>query len=370
MAGLIAFGAAGAAWADDDGDQPNPNCSLVVPADPLSAAGLATPYRLTSHHGGRCRESNTAQSAFVEAAILDPASGQIAIYRPLVVDKAGAAAPPVPVSLPAGAVVGIWFGFQGTTLTLDNASGCVNGLTGSPFGQFAYCNAPAFFRAAHAAIAAGKLNVPPLGVDKLGQPCPTTRDFAVVDQDQSDNLDTTYRSVDGRIAQDAGQQDGKLLSNASDNSLLDDALDPVIGCHPWMAPDLTSGGRMVPALALNELQASEQGGPVALVPTNDPMTLDGKHMSIEKTNLYRAGVDQPPLSGDTGREYCADIRDIAPARLRGWEQFTRDAPSPVPTDAKNLADFLQMRLKTSLKNLKCRKPDDSSGHHHDDHDRR
>src|SRR5689334_25191059 len=27
---------------------PNPNCTLIVPANPLSAAGLATPYQLTA----------------------------------------------------------------------------------------------------------------------------------------------------------------------------------------------------------------------------------------------------------------------------------------------------------------------------------
>ena len=30
----------------------NPNCTLIVPADPLSAAGLATPYRLKATDPG------------------------------------------------------------------------------------------------------------------------------------------------------------------------------------------------------------------------------------------------------------------------------------------------------------------------------
>src|SRR5579859_5289226 len=130
---------------------PNPNCTLLVPSDPLSAKGLAPPYQLvaTDRRKGACHESNTAQSAFVEATVLDPATGAVGVYHPLVtdVDRRPAAAP-APPTLPAGAVVGIWFGFNGDTLTLGSqnrgalgAGHCVNGLDRSPFGQFAYCNA-------------------------------------------------------------------------------------------------------------------------------------------------------------------------------------------------------------------------------------
>src|SRR4051812_42529548 len=54
----------------------NPNCSLVVPAAPTTAAGLATPYQLvaTDPGAGACHETNTDQSAFVEAAVFDPAA--------------------------------------------------------------------------------------------------------------------------------------------------------------------------------------------------------------------------------------------------------------------------------------------------------
>src|ERR1700759_4791132 len=68
---------------------PNPNCTIIVPANPLTAEGLATPYRLTATDpsNGECNEANAAQSAFVQAAILDPASGAISVYSPLVVDR-------------------------------------------------------------------------------------------------------------------------------------------------------------------------------------------------------------------------------------------------------------------------------------------
>src|SRR5436309_9266757 len=56
---------------------PNPNCTLVVPANPLTAEGLVTPYQLvaTDRKAGDCHESNDGQSAFVEATIIDPATG-------------------------------------------------------------------------------------------------------------------------------------------------------------------------------------------------------------------------------------------------------------------------------------------------------
>src|SRR5215469_9486197 len=53
----------------------NQNCTLTVPDNPLSAQGLATPYQFvaTDPAQGPCNESNTAQSAFVQAVIYDPA---------------------------------------------------------------------------------------------------------------------------------------------------------------------------------------------------------------------------------------------------------------------------------------------------------
>ena len=150
----------------------NPDCTLIVPLAPLTAVGLATPYELvaTDPAKGPCHELNADQSAFVQAAILDPATGKISIYNPLVIDQGTVpAAPPVVPTYPADAVVGIWFGYNGANLTLRPTVGaladnsCVNGVPGSIFGQYSYCNAPVFFAAAHVAINAGKLTIPPLG---------------------------------------------------------------------------------------------------------------------------------------------------------------------------------------------------------------
>jgi len=122
---------------------------------------------------------------FVDATILDTTLGKLYVYRPLVVNAGtvGAAAPTV-LTLPVNNQVVLHFGSNGNTLTLmDNGLGslgqgnCVNGLPGSIFGQFAYCNGPAFFTAAFQAVAAGLLVVPAIGNGPDGLTCPTVRDF-------------------------------------------------------------------------------------------------------------------------------------------------------------------------------------------------
>ncbi|HET6502030.1 MAG TPA: hypothetical protein VFG87_14840 [Amycolatopsis sp.] len=351
----------------DQANQANPNCTLRVPANPLSAQGLATPYVLSgTQPGGACKEANADQSAFVEATIVDPATGQLSVYRPLVIDRGTKpAADPVVPTLPAGAVVGIWFGFNGDTLTLSGmgnslADGnCVNGLNDSLFGQFAHCNAPALFAAANKAIGAKQLTVPPLGTGKDGLPCPTVRDFGLVDQDQSDNVTTTYvATADGRTAQAgaaAGLGGTTKLTNGSDNGLLAAFVDPALGCRPFTAPDLSANGAPATSLALNELQAAaDQAPPVALIPPNDPMAqVDGKP-SVAKVNLYRAGVDQPPLNvaTETGQAYCTNLMAIGKQRLMAGKALFTQAPSPDPA-AANLFEFLTQRLQGSIQNLGC-----------------
>jgi hypothetical protein len=358
---------------------PNPNCTLIVPSNPLSAEGLATPYQLmaTDPSAGDCHETSTSQSAFVQAAVLDPVTGQISIYNPLVVDKGETPAmPPVVPSLPEHAVVAIWFGYNGDTLTLQGAAdgvlegaACVNGASGSNFGQFAYCNAPAFFRAAHRAIRSGTLTIPPLGIAADGRPCPTVRDFLVVDQDQSDNLPTSYLITDQGMAQKTQANLAQFptaisLGNPSDNRLLDVALDGALGCTPWKAPDLADPGQMVPALPLNELQArAQQPSPVALVPAGDPMVLENGKRDLRKVNAYRRGVDQPQVAysfqAETAR-YCRHMLRIAPARLLLDQALlkpdaahpTRGA-SPDPAVADSLFTFMGQRFVASYDILQC-----------------
>jgi hypothetical protein len=372
---IVLVAGAGTVWAatnnPDRSAEPNPNCTLIVPPDPLSAKGLATPYRLlaTNRRQGACHERNPDQAAFVQATIVDPATGKLFVYNPLVIDlgTAPAVAPVVP-ELPAGAVVGLWFGSNGDTLTLWGVPGalasgrCVNGLRRSPFGQFAYCNAPAFFAAANAAIAAGRLPVPDLGMARDNLPCPSTRDFSVVDQDQSDNVTSTYLVLDnGRTAQNSAANRAKLTgshgaANGSDNRLLDAFVDPALGCTPFTAPDLGDAGRPATSLALNELQAAaHQGAPIALIPPNNPMVLVDDKQNLDKTNAYRMGVDMPRVNrtGSMDRQYCRSMVDIGQRRIQLDRNLTSTAPSPDPEAADSLFTFLAARLQDSFEQLGC-----------------
>jgi hypothetical protein len=350
--------------------EPNPDCTLLVPDDPLTARGLATPYQLvaTNPADGECHETNPVQSAFVEAVIVDPATGEISIYRPLVIDQGTtpAVAPVVP-ALPHNAVVGLWFGYNGANLTLGAAredsdtNECVQG-----FGQFAYCNAPAFFAAAHNAIEDGRLRVPPLGIGADGKRCLSVRHFAVVDQDQSDNLLTTYLvTPNGQLAQNTAENraqlpDSSVVTNPSDERLLTIFLHPALDCTSWMAPDLTDPGHEVGALALNELQAGAyQKPPQALIPAGDPFVLNPTYtgdLDLAKVNAYRRGVDQPEaatLEDASTTTYCRHVREIAPPRLELDRPFFEDFRSPFPELANTLFTFMALRFMGTYELLNC-----------------
>ena len=92
------------------------NCTLTVPANPLSAQGLATPWQL----GDGCSMANAAtEGAFVEATILAP-NGQVQVYNPLVITAGTtAAATPAAPTIARGSQVIIDVGFNGTNLVLQ-----------------------------------------------------------------------------------------------------------------------------------------------------------------------------------------------------------------------------------------------------------
>ncbi len=343
------------------------DCTLLVPPNPLTAAGLATPYRLLAP----CHEADPDTAAFVQATVIDPASGQVSVYAPLVIDETSTpAVRPVVPRLPDGAVVGIWFGFNGDNLRLRGNSGslntgaCVNGEGDSIFGQFAYCNAPAFFNTAAAAVTAGRLHIPALGVARDNQPCPTVRDFSLVDMDQSDNVTTSYLSLpNGRIAQNTtanaaalSAQGARIEINGSDNALLDAFVDPALGCVPFTAPDLAEPGRSATSLALNELQAAAyQTAPVALVPLSDPMAQDSGGTSVAKTNRYRAGVNQSTvdMATETPVAYCQSLVGVGMPRVGADRALTRHMVSPDSGAADSLFTFLAQRLAGSFDVLSC-----------------
>jgi hypothetical protein len=342
------------------------NCSIAVPANPLSAQGLATPWQL----GDGCSMANAGtEGAFVEATILAP-DGSLQVYSPLVV-TAGTqpAVAPTPPTIAAGSAVIIDVGFNGTNLVLTGAGAregnCVDALGQSVIGQVSACNAVNFYNTANAEIARGTLKVPALGTATDGQACQTSRDFALIDQDQSDNVVSQYLiNANGQTAQNNPANEASLtgatvLTNGSDDALLSEFVDPANGCTPFTAPDSTYPKADAPSQALNELSARVyQTGVIALTPPNDEMTLVGGNMSIAKTNVYRSLVDQPLLANNTNpatvaADYCQNMVNIAPARNNLDMAADAAFGSPVAAIGNNLATFLGNRLSMSFVNLGC-----------------
>jgi hypothetical protein len=367
----------------------NVNCDIVVPANPLTAAGLATPYQLTGPNGmtpaaSGCTMANAAAlGAFVQATVLDPATGALSVYNPLVITQGTTAAvAPVTPTLPAGAVVTIDFGFNGTGLTLVGANGtaltsgnCVNGLNGSIFGQVAMCNGPTFFADAKTAETNGLLKVPAPGTSAKitvsavnagsGTTCPTTHNFNMIDQDQSDNVTALYllNPTTGQTAVDttanaANMPNATVEANGSDDALLDLFLDPTLGCTPFEAPDLGNNNAMGTSQALNELSSeANPPTPEALVPETDEMVLVNGAASTTKDNLYRAQLGMAPESAaqtaDTPAMYCQNMVNIQTPFLQANQTVLATGATPVAATGNNLFTFLANRLSMSFTNLNC-----------------
>jgi hypothetical protein len=369
----------------------NVNCDIIVPANPLSARGLATPYQLTGTDGqtpaqSGCEMTNAVNlGAFVQATILNPATGKLYVYDPLVITKGTtpAVAPVVP-TLPRGAIVTIDFGFNGTDLFQVGATAnalrngnCVNGTSGSIFGQVSFCNGINFFNAAFRDESEGKLVVPSEGTSSKivasagtlgsGQNCPETRNFDMVDQDPSDNVTTFYLldPATGQTAQDttsntANIPDSTLLANGSDNTLLDAFMDPLFGCTPFQAPDLANNNAPTSSQAMDELlSAAHQPTVAALVPENDEMVLNNSgQFDAAKTNLYREEIGQAPISAKNNKTsspamFCQNMVDIQAPFLAANQALLSTGSSPVTSVGDNLFTFLANRLGMSFSNLSC-----------------
>jgi hypothetical protein len=369
MIGLVSL-AVGTASAQD--------CTLVLPANPLSAAGLSTPFVLT---GAGCDEGANTTGAFAQAAIYDPATHTISGYSPVIVNSADptpAVAPVVP-TVPGGATVALWFGYDGNNLFISGplaAANCVSGMTGggtTVFSQFSYCNAVNFFAAVNA-DATLIASIPALGTSPNdGRPCPSVRDFAIVDQDQSDNLPTEYLQVVStmRFAQNTAANRTAIgggtscltngtctkIVNPSDERLSAVAVAPRLACTPWKVNDLADPGATVATLATNELQSAKfTAPPIALIPLNDPMAQDNGTNNLAKVNLYRAGTDQPQaatVADADGTAYCRNIRQIHPGKLLLDKQFLVGAGSPNPMTSDSLFTFMALRYVAAYQILGC-----------------
>ena len=364
----------------------NLDCTLIVPANPLSETGLATPYQLTATNpaNGPCDQANFNSRTFVQGVFINPSTGQIAVYNPLVINKgtvAGVA--PVRPDLPDGAIVSLYFGFNGNNLTLkfqgddqnsqgnqdQNSQGnqdeqdshCVQG-----FGQQAWCNTAAFFAAAHDAIADGRLHVPALGSGNDSLPCPSVRSFRLVDQDQSDNVTTRYvKLANGLFASDTAANralpGATVFGNPSDNRLLDVFVDKALGCTPMLVPDVQDAGNLVPSLPTNELQArAYQAAPLALVPLGDPFTFSPAITgtpNLARVNTHRRNVDQPQAETNEDAStttYCGLLRTIHTNDMLIRDMtYLLGIPSPLPDVANNLFTFMAQRYVASYEILGC-----------------
>jgi hypothetical protein len=369
----------------------NESCDIIVPANPLSARGLATPYQLTGVGGATpaesgCQMSNAAKlGAFVQATILDPATGGLSVYDPLVVTQGTrpAIAPWAP-TIPADAVVTIDFGFNGTDLfqvgatptTLAQAD-CVNGQPGSAFGQASFCNGINFFDAVRRDEREGLLKVPSPGTsDKIipsggdlgsGRACPVTRNFEASDQDPTDNDVTTQYLLNpatGQTAQNTTSNAGNipgstLLLSRSDNTELDLFLDPVLGCAPFQAPDLANNDTPTSSQALDEiLSGAYQPKIAALVPENDAMVRNLGRLDQAKTDLFRAELGQPPISAQSDKTsdpemYCQNMVNIQTPFLAANQRLLAAGQSPLTAVGDNLLTFMANRLDLSFINLAC-----------------
>ncbi|MBV8718694.1 MAG: hypothetical protein JO020_28140 [Chloroflexi bacterium] len=340
------------------------NCFLTVPPEPLSAIGLATPYQLS---GPGCHEANAGTAAFVEATILDPGSGALFTYKPIVVDAGTTpAVPPLVPLLPVGGVVGIGIGFNGDNLTLLDSGGslsqgrCVNGLGPSIFGQVSFCNNEAFFGAANAAIESGVIHVPQRGTAADGQVCPSTWSWNVVDMDPVDNTDTRYLVVNGKIAQDTQTNrtlfpNATVLRNPGDFLYTDQFLDPAVGCQPWQVRDLSDPlGGTSPSQQLDELQArftQSQDGSNALLVDGDEMVLVNGQLNLDKTNAYRVNVDQPTastLADANTAPYCRGMLQIGLPHVVADKAFLEAAPPIDPAVANNFYTFTAVRFQQAF----------------------
>jgi len=372
----------------------NPDCTVVVPAGPLTAAGLMAPYLLNglnSAVAGVCHQINDAQTSFAEAVIWDANNNALSAYHPLVIDQVATVVgtspqlvAPATVTLNPGSTVAIWFGSNANTLTLlDNGQGslqagsCVNGIVfqgqQSNFGQYAYCNAVTFFALVQAAVTSNAVVAPPLGIAIDGEPCPTTRDFSLVDMDPSDNVVTTYLvNANGQTAQNntqnlqaLGVANVMFKVNPSDERLLV-AIDQALGCTPWKIRNLDDNingiqgnNGLTATLATNELHAFKwQAAPIAYIPLGDPMARINNQPNLQKVNAYRAGLGQPNAATNNDAnilDFCTNFYNIHPRRLLKNFRNLINFPSPAPAVADSLFTFMAQRFFAAFgrNNLDC-----------------
>jgi hypothetical protein len=360
-----------------------PNCQIVLPPFPLSYQGLITPYQLQTIDANTPCAMKTFP-AFAEAVILDLDTNSLSVYHPLIVDfNTQPLVQPLPFTMNPNSLVTIHFGSNGMAIKLFpplsiQQGNCVYGIGGmntmDQFGQFSHCNAVAFFEKVKSLILSNvPLNppIPPLGMASDGLPCPTTRDFFLVDMDPSDNVVTTYLldPATGKVAQNnqAAQQanpQAVVIKNGSDNLLLA-TLDKIMGCKPYQVPNLADlanpMNNKISSMVLDEIHAAiRQEKVYAYLPKGDPMTRvmvnNAMQPSLLKLNLYRQGVFQPMVNdlamADTTL-FCAHFAEIQLKRLQANKGLFINQPSPDAAISTHMFGFLANRFAGSYNGLNC-----------------
>ena len=371
LAGANAVDAAGNAFSfTQNADQAaaSMNCTVSVPANPLTAQGLASPWVL----GDGCTWANGGtEGVFIDATILAP-NGQIQVYNPLVINQGTTpAVAPTPPTIAAGSQV-----ILSARVQRQRAGA---GGRGRAAGQLhrrvrQLADQPDAAVQRGQLLPAGQRRDRPRHADGPGRPAParTARPARprvtsrLIDQDQSDNAVASYlfdpatgQSAQATAANAGGHGQRHGRANGSDNGLLDKFVDPALGCTPFTAPNPTNPNGSSASQALNELSArANQKGTIALLPVNDPQLLVGGQFSIGKTNAYRVETDQPRLAATTNTSrnaarYCQNMVNIQTPRLKLDAAMETGTASPVPALGNNLANFLAARLSGSFGNLNC-----------------
>lgn len=348
------------------------NCILEVPDNPLTT-GLFDLWFVSSDNPNilNCTQLLPEKAVFVEATIIDKDTGKFFIYYPLVVDKGTQPAIlPERVNLPVNNNIVIHFGTNNNAIKLVSSinnidilgnNNCVNGFNDSIFGQFAYCNAISFFNDVNSMIHDLKINIPFIPNSNKGILCPTIRYFGIVDQDQSDNVLSSYIITnDNKVAQNTFINNKilnvkNIVGNGSDNRLLNVFINPAIGCISFIASTIIEKNIYKSSLALNEIQANTYGNVNidALIPANNPMTLVNGKQSIEKINNYRVGVNQPLLQNlnvVNDINYCTNMENNSIFFLSTYINEFINYKSPTND---NLLIFLCDRFTNSWILLNC-----------------
>ena len=195
---------------------------------------------------------------------------------------------------------------------------------------------------------------------------PVTRNFEVGRPGLGHNVTTEYllNPLTGQTAQDTTSNAGniagaRLLLSRSENTLLDQFLDPLLGCTPFQAPDLANNDQPTSSQALDEILAGAyQPKIAALVPENDKMVRSGDEFDAAKTDLYREELGQAPISNQNNETsdpamYCQNLVDIQTPFLAANQKLLATGQSPVTAAGDNLLTFMADELNMDFINPGC-----------------